>query len=181
MKQNQFLQTNNIIINDSLLNSLQQTSMNIPEFTLKGINTIAKVVDVYDGDTCKVVIDFNGKMTKFTIRLNGYDSPEMRTSDLVEKEYAVATRNVLQKLILNKVVVVKFADYDKYGRVLGDIYVNMGGDMLYVNEWMINSKLVATYGGGKKEKYNTSFGGNVKSSDIISLLQIPLTYDIKNI
>jgi len=181
MKQNEFLQSNNIIINDFLINSLQRSSMNTPEFSLKGINTIGKVVDVYDGDTCKVVIDYKNTLNRFDIRLRGYDSPEIKTSDLLEKEYALATKNILQKLILNKIVIVKFAEYDKYGRVLGDIYVNTGDDMLFVNEWMINSKLVTSYNGGKKESYNMVYGTNIKSSDIISFLQIPITYDIKNI
>jgi endonuclease YncB( thermonuclease family) len=181
MKLTELLQTNNIIINDTLINNLEKTSMNTPEFSLKGINTIGKVVDVYDGDTCKVVIEYKNTMNRFDIRLRGYDSPEIRTSDLLEKEYALATKNILQKLILNKIVIVKFAEYDKYGRVLGDIYINTGDDMLYVNEWMINSKLVTSYNGGKKEKYNMIYGTNFKSLDIMNLLQIPVTYDIKNI
>jgi endonuclease YncB( thermonuclease family) len=55
---------------------LKQLDVTIPLFVLKESYT-AKVVSVYDGDTCHVVIRFNNQWTRFKVRCNGYDSPEM--------------------------------------------------------------------------------------------------------
>ena len=37
---------------------------------------------VTDGDTLKAVVMFNDKMTKFTFRLNGIDTPETRKGEV---------------------------------------------------------------------------------------------------
>ena len=50
------------------------------KFTLEGCVKICKVVSVYDGDSCRVVFNHNGQINKWNIRMNGYDSPEMRPS-----------------------------------------------------------------------------------------------------
>ena len=47
-------------------------------FGFGGKSFIAIVSDVYDGDTCKVIFKFNGEMSKHTIRMYGYDSPELK-------------------------------------------------------------------------------------------------------
>ena len=47
-------------------------------FDLKDQTFNAKVVDVYDGDTCSIVIRLNNEWTKFKVRAYGYDTPEMK-------------------------------------------------------------------------------------------------------
>ncbi len=37
-----------------------------------------KVVNVYDGDTCTVVFRHRGKLEQHSVRMLGYDSPEMK-------------------------------------------------------------------------------------------------------
>ena len=49
-----------------------------PIFSLEGTKHLCKVVNVYDGDTCKVVFPFSEKMCRWNVRLTGYDTPEMR-------------------------------------------------------------------------------------------------------
>lgn len=49
----------------------------IPLFSMEGIFTKGKVVSVYDGDTCKIVIMFNDSLCKFNCRLCGIDTPEL--------------------------------------------------------------------------------------------------------
>ena len=46
-----------------------------PYFSLEALETDAKVVDVYDGDTIKVIFNFEGKMWKWRFRLLGFDAP----------------------------------------------------------------------------------------------------------
>jgi hypothetical protein len=38
----------------------------------------ARVVDVYDGDTCTILFKYHGINVKHKIRLYGYDSPEIK-------------------------------------------------------------------------------------------------------
>ena len=42
------------------------------------INADAKVVSVYDGDTCDLVFARNGNFERFKCRLAGTNSPEMK-------------------------------------------------------------------------------------------------------
>ena len=43
------------------------------------ISTNAKVVSIYDGDTCDLVIIRNGSLERFKSRLLGIDTPEIKT------------------------------------------------------------------------------------------------------
>ena len=43
------------------------------------ISTSAKVVSIYDGDTCDLVIIRNGSLERFQSRLLGIDTPEIKT------------------------------------------------------------------------------------------------------
>jgi hypothetical protein len=56
-----------------------KTKDDLPRFTLDGIKAHAKVVSVYDGDTCDVVFYHDGmeKLVRFKCRLSGYDAPEL--------------------------------------------------------------------------------------------------------
>lgn len=49
------------------------------------ISTSAKVVSVYDGDTCDLVIIRNGGLERFKSRLLGINSPEMSTGTPAKK------------------------------------------------------------------------------------------------
>ena len=65
---------------NSFDDELSTLTNDIELFDLKGQTFDAKVVDVYDGDTCSIVIKLNNQWTKFKVRAYGYDSPEMRPS-----------------------------------------------------------------------------------------------------
>ena len=118
-----------------------------PKFTLKGKIKKCKVVDVYDGDTCKVVFIFNKKPQKFTIRLLGYNSPEMRPSKSNPNRDAIITsavisRDFLKNKIMNigTMVYIKCDDFDSFGRILGTIYFENPKkkiDIISINDIMI--------------------------------------------
>jgi micrococcal nuclease len=109
----------NIPINWDLVNN------NIPQFNFEGEIKQAKVVDVYDGDTIKIVFTFSNKLYKFNCRIIGVDTPELRTKNKDEKKYGIHVRDKLREKILNKVVMVECGDFDKYGRLLIDIKDNL--------------------------------------------------------
>lgn len=89
-----------------------------PLFSLDGLVTDAKCVDVYDGDTVKVVFKFADKMYKWRVRLLRIDTPELRGD---EKEEGLKCRDFLRGLVLDKIVTVKCSKFDSFGRILGEI------------------------------------------------------------
>ena len=127
----------------------QATFDNTPTYSLKGIRTRCKVVEVYDGDTLWIVISLHGSLYKYKIRMLGYDSPEMKpllsqaNRDL-EIQAAVRAKEHLIGLLNGKEVVVEFMEYDKYGRPLAKLYTYVSGygcigsnDDVCINDQMV--------------------------------------------
>ncbi len=143
---------------DEIIATLKNCDKKTPKFTLEGQTKICKVVDIYDGDTCRVVFNHNGCINKWNIRMNGYDSPEMRPSRSLEnrdeiKKKAIESKNFLKSLVANspeQLVYVKCGGFDKYGRLLGELYVTLE-DEKSVNQQMIDNGHGYVYHGGTKK------------------------------
>lgn len=137
------------------IKTLESFDNTTPKFTLKNAFKMCKIVDVYDGDTVRAVFSHNGQFNKWTIRMYGYDSPEMRPSKKLEnrdeiKKKAIESRDYLKSKILNKIVYLHCLDFDKYGRVLGDIYIDTLQECS-VNTHMVNQHYGYPYFGGTKK------------------------------
>ena len=102
-----------------------------------------KVIKVYDGDTITIGVILWDIAYRFSIRLNGIDTPELHGPD---KDKATLAKDALSNLIMNKIVSLKNIDTEKYGRVLADVYL----DELHINQWMIEQGHAKEYHGGKK-------------------------------
>jgi endonuclease YncB( thermonuclease family) len=131
------------------LNNINSDDISI--FSLNGYSTQAKVVDVYDGDTCTIVFKWEGKYRKFKCRCYGYDSPEMKPRLNIEnrdeiKENAVKAKERLIELT-TYIVRVECMDFDKYGRLLVKLYKNNNS---LINDIMINEGHGYVYHGGTK-------------------------------
>ena len=142
---------------EELINKLKLADKSTPVFTLEGDMKLCKVVDIYDGDTIKVVFMDNNRINKWNIRMEGYDSPEMRPSRKLEnrdeiKKKAIEAKNYLKSLIMNEnqLVYLKCGKFDKYGRLLGYVYINED-DTESVNEMMIKNNHAYEYHGGTKK------------------------------
>jgi micrococcal nuclease len=120
-----------------------------PPFSLNGLMVPARIVSVYDGDTFHCIFEFNGKFYNWTCRLDGIDTPEMRSKNPKEKEHAILARDKLRELILGKVVTVKLGEFDKYGRVLANILL----DEVDISNELIRLGFGKPYDGGKKSKW----------------------------
>ena len=137
-------------------NELLKCNNDTEMFSLEGQYKLCKVVDIYDGDTIKVVFDLNGSFYRWNVRMLGYNSPEMRVSvnnparDTI-KQLAIDSRDFLKSIIQNndQLVYIKCSGFDKYGRLLGTIYVNQD-DNVSVNQLMIDNHKGVPYDGGKK-------------------------------
>ena len=79
----------------------------------------AKVVKVSDGDTITVLTQ-NKESRK--VRLYGIDAPETK------QDFGKASKQYLSSLIAGRIVEVKSGGQDRYGRVLGTIYLD-GADI----------------------------------------------------
>ena len=121
----------------------------VKEFSLNGETHHGKVVSVYDGDTIKVVFPIYKRMYKWNCRLNRVDTPELRTKSDTEKKYGYYVRDQLRDKILNKVVRVECKDYDKYGRLLSEIFIEDEN----VNNWLISNEYAFEYNGGTKQSW----------------------------
>lgn len=116
---------------------------------------VKKVENVVDGDTIDVIIDLGFDILFASrVRLAGIDTPESRTKDLKEKALGLESKEYLKKALKDaKSVVIKTEKMDsseKYGRILGWIYVN--GDTVSLNDMMINDGYAWGYLGDTKVK-----------------------------
>ena len=92
-----------------------------------------RVIAVTDGDTIKVLDADN---TSHKIRLSGIDAPEK------SQPFGNASRKKLAAMVAGKQVIVRALKYDRYGRILGNVWVQPGdcpgcGMTLYVNHAQI--------------------------------------------
>lgn len=120
------------------------------ENTIKFIIPITdgRVIKVYDGDTITIASKLvnSNQLYRFTVRLNGIDTPEIKGKTEKEKQAAIIARDCLSNLLLNKYITLKNVNTEKYGRILADVYL---GD-LHVNKWLLDNKYAVPYDGGKK-------------------------------
>lgn len=147
---------------------------NTPYFSLNNHNLFGRVVNVYDGDTMTIIIEYpKNTFAKYNVRLDGIDTAEMTSSDIYIKKKAIIARNLLIKmatnseleldinrkytrndiitLLNNKVnlVYLKCKTMDKYGRVLADIYSTDNLETS-INNRILSLNMAYEYHGGTK-------------------------------
>ena len=71
----------------------------------------------------------------------------------------------MREKVLNKLVFVKCLDFDKYGRLLTELYINddynyenidcnnCNDKLLNISNWLVNNKYAKEYFGGSKSKW----------------------------
>jgi len=149
----------------------------IPEFSLQGITTVGKLVDIYDGDTCKIILIHKNDLMKFNCRLKFLDTPEMKPpkdkqNRDEEIKNAIKCRNRLIQLTTtcnclleetktkaqikkmleknNKIVTVKCHEFDKYGRLLVELITDTEKT---INNLLIEENFAKYYDGGTKDVF----------------------------
>jgi len=155
---------------------LENATKDIPEFSLQGLTLQGKIVELYDADTCKIVLPVLNSFYKFTCRLNGIDTPEMKplkskpnreseiiwakkaraellklicTDDKCFENLDIKKDKIISSLEKNKrLVTVKCLEFDKYGRLLVELY---GVDKeKSFNDILVEKNMAVLYGGGTK-------------------------------
>lgn len=157
------------------LNHIEINHNEYKKFDLENIEGEYYVDSVYDGDTITLLIpiklhiySMNNKinikldsdsnstntiyMYQVKLRLIGIDTPEIKPSKNIPNreehiKKAIQSKKFLSELILNKIVKIKFIQNDKYGRSLGNVYINN----ICVNDLMIEKGYAKKYNGGYKD------------------------------
>lgn len=114
------------------------------------------VIKVYDGDTITIASRLDGMggdggpMYRFSVRLNGIDTPELKggSGGESEKTVAILARDWLSSQIMGKRVNLRNVCTEKYGRLLADVWL---GDNMHLNKCMIDKRFAVEYNGGTKK------------------------------
>lgn len=112
--------------------------------------TEGKVIKVYDGDTITIATKLpyeNSPYYRFSVRLKNIDCPEIKTKNPDEKECAILARDFLANLIMNKMVILKDVELEKYGRILADVYYEDHN----ISDILCKKNLAVKYDGGTKK------------------------------
>lgn len=143
----------------------KHTREGTPPFNLDGVDGQARLVDCYDGDTCKVLLSIpwaGGAVRLVTLRLEGIDAPEMNAKDPGQQASAVRARDRLLNtlcpdgfpveqtytkkdilaILRDRVVLarVQCMKQDKYGRCLARVYTDDNGSGTCVNDVLLAQK-----------------------------------------
>jgi endonuclease YncB( thermonuclease family) len=183
-----------------LFEQFKNYDISTPHFSLNGMNTYGRLVDIYDGDTVRIILPlFESNYFKFDVRLNGIDTCEIKSHNPENKEKALKARSRVCDMVeeiygnyvnakLNKgtlpsndvfvkgtlpsndvfvkgtskeikdylksivcIVFVKCYDFDKYGRLLADVYIDHESvNRKSISEILLSEKLAYPYNGGTK-------------------------------
>jgi len=107
----------------------------------------AYVTNVIDGDTIDANVDLGFHVfTKIRFRLYGIDTMETNDKDPEKRELAKRAKDYVLDRILNRNIRIRSRKTDKYGRWLGEIYMND----VNLNEELINEGLAVSYFGGTR-------------------------------
>jgi endonuclease YncB( thermonuclease family) len=153
----------------------------VSDFSLEGLEIWAKVVNVYDGDTFRVSFYMNptdSKQVKFKVRGNGYNACEMYPNKdhpqrEREQEKAIYARNRFIQLATDckvelkerytrkdvqsivdrnkKLVFVRFSKFEKFGRVLADVFEDRNAKKS-INQILIDERHAVVYNGEGRDK-----------------------------
>jgi endonuclease YncB( thermonuclease family) len=138
-------------------------------FSLKGLECFARVVHIHDGDTLTAIIPLINDFYKFSIRLAGIDTCEMKSSNEENKTLATKARQRLIQLVVKtkkekeeekqdiksyllqhiELVHLSCQEFDKYGRVLAHVKKTKD-DTETFSDILVKEKLAYRYDGKKK-------------------------------
>jgi len=121
-----------------------------------------KLERVVDGDTIDALIDVGFDIwVKKRIRYKGIDTWESRTRDLDEKAKGLEAKARNKELLMevsskSGYFRLKSFGVGKYGRVLGEIYIeDAEGKQYNINETLISEGHAYIYDGGKKKVFTS--------------------------
>jgi endonuclease YncB( thermonuclease family) len=157
---------------------------NAPRRTFDGKTRLAKLTDIYDGDTVIIITNLTNQEPyyEYHLRLIGIDAPEIKPHLAVPFRNlhiaaASCVRDILREQLLKQrdgLVMIDFTKEEKYGRLLGTIWTVKRKKLLCitygwrkdvnVSTWLISNNLVLPYHGGTKSEFTKEFLHNIVNS-----------------
>lgn len=126
----------------------------VPKVPFQNQFTMTRIEEVYDGDTVKIIVMFSETPVRFSLRILGIDTPELKHGEgRLPQEHlaAVKVRDYVKSLFPTNIAKVRIHDWDKYGgRVLGDLFLQTGEN---VSEILIKGGWARPYRGEKKKSW----------------------------
>lgn len=147
----------------------------VPKVPFQDKIIYARIEEIYDGDTVKIIILFGDVQSKrlslldsrdeklfsfssvpvrLSLRILGVDTPEIRHGEgrLPEEHIvAVKVRDYMRSLFPKSIAKICIRDWDKYGgRVLGELFLETGEK---VSEILIHGGWARPYRGEKKKPW----------------------------
>ena len=159
------------------------TKDNTKRFQLTGW-MMGKIVDAYDGDTCRLAVIVSPKTVEyFSVRMLGYDAPEMKKD---HRPYGQEVKAVFAHLVLGKIVVAHVPitkKPDPYGRVLAHLYVAQTTSFIRATKISLLARLCCCskstrpYIPNADQDNTTSFTGRKQSVVTPDTVDVPQDYD----
>jgi endonuclease YncB( thermonuclease family) len=136
---------------------------NTSSFSLQNLECYCRVVKIHDGDTFTIILPVFNSFYRFSVRLVDIDTCEIKSNNPTCKMIATNARKRLFELVTKQtsdlsdsflsdnvnLVYIKCKDFDKYGRLLGDVYKTDEDDISF-SEILMEEKLAYFYDGKKK-------------------------------
>jgi micrococcal nuclease len=126
----------------------------VPKVPFQDKIIYARIEEIYDGDTIKIIVLFGETPVKLSLRILGIDTPEIKNAEgrlPEENKAAVKVRDYMRSLFPKNIAKICIRDWDKYGgRVLGDLFLETGEN---VSEILIHQGWARPYRGEKKKPW----------------------------
>lgn len=126
----------------------------VPKVPFQDKIIYARIEEIYDGDTVKIIILLGDVAVKLSLRILGIDTPEIKHADgrlPEEHTAAIKVRDYMKTLFPKNIAKICIRDWDKYGgRVLGELFLETGEN---VAEILIHQGWARPYRGEKKKPW----------------------------
>jgi len=126
----------------------------VPKVPFQDKIIFARIEEIYDGDTVKIIVLFGEIPVRFSLRILGIDTPEIKHGEgrlPEEHTAAVKVRDYMRSLFPKNIAKICIRDWDKYGgRVLGELFLETGEN---VAEILIQGGWARPYHGEKKKPW----------------------------
>jgi micrococcal nuclease len=154
---------NNLINKEVNINEIKPIKFT-PEFSS------CEYYSLIDGDTIKIkgMLKIPAGPLQWSLRLNGIDTPESRTTNKEEKAAGLLAKEVMKRILENNPIRIEVTGLDKYGRLLGNIYANE----VNLSDWMVENGFACKYIGKKKEDYRIWFNPIYKWNTIPTKIKL---------
>lgn len=147
----------------TIINWFEHTYNNTQSFSLQNLECYCRVVKIHDGDTFTIILPVFNSFYRLSVRLVNIDTCEIKSENPNCRMIANNARKRLFELVTKQthddsdkflsdnvhLVYIKCKDFDKYGRLLGDIYKTSEDDESF-SEILMKEKLAYFYDGKKK-------------------------------